>query len=177
MRNISALAIHPLGLQHADAIQRLAADPELAATTRIPHPYPENAAAEFIKVRLAEREQGQSVAFVITDGGELVGACGLNGIRASVAEELGYWVGRPYWGRGYATFGVQRVLAYAFEDVGLELVGSAALESNAASRRVLEKNGFRQIGLGPHNDPLLKRPHELLARYEITRPEWLAARR
>ena len=89
--------------------------------------------------------------------------------EAEIARELGYWIGRPYWGRGYASFGVKAVLDFAFEELNLALVGSCALESNTASRRVLEKNGFRLLRLEHHNDPLLKRPHERLAIYEKQR--------
>jgi hypothetical protein len=109
---------------------------------------------------------------VIKDRQEIVGLCGLHRIDGDQARELGFWVGRPFWGKGYASFGVKMVLQFAFQNLRLEWVGSRALESNAASRRVLEKNGFRLLRLEPHNDPMLKRPDELLAHYEITRTQW-----
>jgi RimJ/RimL family protein N-acetyltransferase len=169
---IQTAGINLLSLEHAEAIQRLAADPAIAATTRMPHPYPENGARNFITRQLQEREQGLSYVFVIQDHDQIVGACGLDGIENREARELGFWVGKPFWGRGYATFGVKMVLEFAFRELRLERIPAYALESNAASRRVLEKSGFRFLELRPHQDPLLKRPDELLASYEITRSAW-----
>jgi RimJ/RimL family protein N-acetyltransferase len=146
--------------------------PRSAATTRIPHPYPATAARDFITRQLAERAEGTAHVFVIKDRQELVGLCGLHGVDGEQARELGFWVGRPFWGRGYASFGVKMVLQFAFRNLRLERVGSAPLESNAASRRVLEKNGFRLLHLERHADPLLKRPDELLAIYTIGQIEW-----
>jgi len=157
----------------ADAIQTLASDPAIAATTRMPHPYPDNAARDFIAAQEKERMEGIAYVYAIKDHKELVGLCGLHGIEKDYARELGFWIGKPYWGKGYATFGVKMVLQFAFKNLRLERVGSCALESNAASRRVLEKNGFRLLHLGPHQDSGLKRPDEQVAYYEITRALWL----
>jgi RimJ/RimL family protein N-acetyltransferase len=161
-----------LSLAHAEAIQRLVSDPLVAATTRIPHPYPENGAREFIEQQMKERAEGNAYVFAITERREVVGVCGLHGIERKQARDLGFWTGRPFWGKGYATFGVKMVLEFAFQNLRLERVNACALESNAASRRVLEKNGFQLLRLEPHNDPSLKRPDELQAVYEITRLQW-----
>jgi [ribosomal protein S5]-alanine N-acetyltransferase len=163
--------IYLLSSADAEALQHLAADPAVAATTRIPHPYPENGARDFIASQLKERTEGTSFVFAIKDRQELVGLCGLHGIEREQARELGFWVGRPHWGKGYASFGIKMVLQFAFQNLRLEQVGSCALESNSVSRHLLEKNGFRLIGLAPHNDPLLKKS-ESLAHYEITRVQW-----
>jgi ribosomal-protein-alanine N-acetyltransferase len=157
----------------AEAIQALLSDSAIAATTRLPHPYPENGARDFIAAQEKERLEGTAYVFTIKDGKELVGACGLHGIEGDQARELGFWIGRPYWGKGYATFGVKMVLQFAFKNLRLDRIGSCALQSNAASRRVLEKSGFRLISVGPHHDPGLKRPDEHVAVYEITHAEWL----
>jgi RimJ/RimL family protein N-acetyltransferase len=169
---IKTAGVYLLSLEDADAVQRLASDAAVAATTRIPHPYPENGARDFISSQLKERADGTGYVFAIKDRQELVGVCGLHGIEAGRARELGFWIGRPFWGKGFASFGVNMVLQFAFQNLRLERVGSCALESNAASRRVLEKNGFRLLRSERHNDPFLKRPDELLATYEITRTEW-----
>jgi ribosomal-protein-alanine N-acetyltransferase len=169
----SNVGVYLLSPGDAEAVQRLASDPAIAATTRMPHPYPENAAREFISQQLKERAEGTTYVFAIKDRQELVGLCGLHGIESNHAREIGFWIGRPFWGRGHASFGVKMVLDFAFRNLRLERVGSCALESNAASRHVLEKNGFRLLRVVSHSDPLLKRPHELVAEYEITRAQWL----
>jgi RimJ/RimL family protein N-acetyltransferase len=84
--------------------------------------------------------------FERTDGApRLVGSCGL-GRRPSGAVELGYWIARPFWGRGYATEASRALvdIARALRLVSLE--GSHFLD-NPASARVLEKLGFEPIGI------------------------------
>src|SRR5690606_32464862 len=99
------IALVPTGPEHAEAIQRLAGHPDIAAMTPIPHPYPEDGAARFVRnVVLPGRAAGTFYGFVIEAGGEVVGHIGLKNVdRARGAAELGYWVGRPFWGRGYAS--------------------------------------------------------------------------
>jgi RimJ/RimL family protein N-acetyltransferase len=63
--------------------------------------------------------------------------------------ELGYWIGRPYWGRGYATAGARLVLSFGFGELGLRSIRATCLTTNAASARVLEKLGFEFEGPGP----------------------------
>ncbi len=171
MRNPGTYLIVP---EHADAIQRLAADARIAATTSIPHPYPEHGARDFIAQQLEDRAAGRAWAFAIVDEGELVGVCGVHGIAPGATPEVGYWVGVPYWGRGYATFGLGRLLEFVFTHLGLERVGARVLEANPASARVLEKRGMRFVCLQPNEDAALHPPGVPVAWYALTREEWLA---
>lgn len=87
--------------------------------------------------------------FVFANGGEtLVGAVTLSNVRRGVAESgtVGYWVGRPFAGRGHATAALKAVLAFAFDTLDLHRVEASCLPANLASRRVLQKSGFRQEG-------------------------------
>lgn len=87
--------------------------------------------------------------FIFADAGEtLVGAVTLSNIRRGVAESgtLGYWIGRPFAGRGHATAAVRAVLAFAFDTLDLHRVEASCLPANLPSRRVLQKSGFRQEG-------------------------------
>ncbi len=87
--------------------------------------------------------------FIFTDSDKsLVGAITLSNVRRGVAETgtLGYWVGRSYAGRGYATAAARAVVAWACEDLNLHRVEAACVPDNAASRRVLEKSGFQLEG-------------------------------
>jgi RimJ/RimL family protein N-acetyltransferase len=169
---MKATGIYSLSPEHADAIQRLLSDPDILANTRLPEPLAPDAAQTLIARRLEERAAGKGHPFAILDGPELVGICGLHEIEGSCARELGYWVGRPYRGNGYASFALRMLLDFAFRTLQLERVQTSAFESNAASRRVLEKGGFQLSRIAPHRDPLLKRPHEKLAHYEITASRW-----
>ena len=85
------------------------------------------------------------LAFLADD--TLIGGCGF-GAREGDAPELGYWLGAPYWGKGYATEAVRAVADYAFTEGGYEFINAGARVTNPASRRVLEKCGFQWTGVG-----------------------------
>jgi RimJ/RimL family protein N-acetyltransferase len=128
----------------AKAIARLASDRRVAGNTlRIPHPYSVGDAEQFIAA--VNRQDGEST-FVITHGGVLIGACGVD-VRESGAE-IGYWLGVPYWGQGYATEAARALIDHAFGVLGHQMLASGARVSNPASRRVLEKCGFQWTGVG-----------------------------
>lgn len=78
----------------------------------------------------------------------LVGGLTLSNIRRRAAQyvTLGYWMGQPFAGRGLMTEAVGVVIPFAFETLGLHRIHAAFLPVNMASRRVLEKNGFREEG-------------------------------
>ena len=87
--------------------------------------------------------------FIFADADQaLVGAITLSNIRRGVAEAgtLGYWIGRPYAGRGHATAAVSGLVAHAFDELKLHRVEAACVPTNLASRRVLEKAGFALEG-------------------------------
>ena len=105
-------------------------------TARIPHPYRIDDAKQWIG------SISHSGAYVITIGREIIGACGIE------EAELGYWIGVPFWGSGYATEAARRLIDYAFGDLGYKVLTASARVSNPASRRVLEKCGFEWTGVG-----------------------------
>jgi RimJ/RimL family protein N-acetyltransferase len=76
---------------------------------------------------------------------QLVGSCGL-GRRPSGAVEMGYWIGRPFWGRGYATEACTALVDIARTLALPSLEGSHFID-NPASARVLEKLGFEPLGI------------------------------
>jgi RimJ/RimL family protein N-acetyltransferase len=154
--------------EHADAIQQLASDPEVAATTRLPHPYPPGAAREFIERCAKERAEGESFVHAVVNGSTLVGVCGLHGVQPRQTTELGFWIGRPFWGKGFATFAAGNLLDFAFGPLQLAKVTARVLETNVASRRVLEKHSFQAVGQEPHQWPHWD-PTELLVVYAVTR--------
>lgn len=99
-----------------------------------------------------EARQGTDYTFFIflRDGSRetLVGGITLSNIRRRAAQfaNLGYWMGQDFAGKGYMTEAVRLVVAYAFDSLLLHRVHAAFLPHNMASRRVLEKNGFKEEG-------------------------------
>ncbi len=81
-------------------------------------------------------------------GEHLVGGLTLSNIRRRAAQyvSLGYWMGRRYAGKGLMTEAVGVAIPFTFETLGLHRIHAAFLPDNMASRRVLEKNGFREEG-------------------------------
>jgi RimJ/RimL family protein N-acetyltransferase len=79
--------------------------------------------------------------------GETIGAAGLQHLEGGPEVEVGYRFLKQQWGRGYATESARASLAYGFDEVGLTRIVAVALETNVASRRVLEKCGLREIGV------------------------------
>ena len=103
-----------------------------------------------LSVYAREMELGNAWPFFvfIDEGRTLVGAVTLSNVRRGVAETgtLGYWIGRPFAGRGHTTAAVRGVVGFAFDRVKLHRLEAACLPTNLASRRVLEKSGFRNEG-------------------------------
>lgn len=144
------VTIEALEPQHADAVQRLASDPEIGRTSNVPSPYPSDGAATFIAEAARQRARGTQFSFAIIANGTVVGVCSLVGVGETPGSaQLGYWVGRPYWGRGHATVGSRQVLEFGFNVLGLRTVQANCLPGNVASQRVLKKLGFRFTQLGP----------------------------
>ncbi len=100
----------------------------------IPHPYSVDDAKQFIET--VNKREGET-GFMITLDGALIGGCGMH-LREGVPE-IGYWLGVPHWGWGFATEAARAVIDYAFDDLGYETLQAGARVTNPASRRVLEK--------------------------------------
>lgn len=150
----SLTALVPIASRHADAVQRLvASDRSIVEQTRLPDPYPEDGAQRWIDHARPRHEQGEEYTFAVEHGGAVVGACGLIVSAGKREAELGYWIGRPYWGHGYATEAARMAVAFAFDRAGIERVVAVPLADNAPSRRVLEKAGLRFVGLRPAEAP------------------------
>ena len=125
-------------LEDAKQVAVLANERRVAENTAdIPHPYGVDDARQWISAAIS-----QSGDFVITIGGEVIGACSLEGAK------LGYWIGVPFWGCGYATEAARGLIDHAFGDLDHMVLTASARISNPASRRVLEKCGFEWTGVG-----------------------------
>ncbi|MGA8612757.1 MAG: GNAT family N-acetyltransferase [Xanthobacteraceae bacterium] len=129
--------------EDAEAMARLISDRRIAVNTaRIPYPYGVEDAEQFIA---AVNGQDGEVAFLITFDGALIGGCGV--AQSDSGPELGYWVGVPFWGQGFATEAARAIIDHAFGSLGHEVLEAGARVSNPASRRVLEKCGFQWTGV------------------------------
>jgi [ribosomal protein S5]-alanine N-acetyltransferase len=142
----TVISLEPIAPAHAAALQRLLEDPAIAETTPFPSPYPPHGAERYVEDALTLRAAGTKYTFTVLDpDGTPVGMSMLKDV-AGVEGELGYWIGKPYWGGGRATAAAHATLAYGFETLGLSTIRAVCLEMNVASLRVLAKLGFVQTG-------------------------------
>lgn len=155
--------------EHEEAVQAYARDSHISATTTLPYPYPDGGAREWIAKSLKEREQGTLYEYAVIHEETLVGVCGVLNISQG-SGEVGYWTGRPHWGKGYASQAVFILLEKAFGELNLNRTYAQCLLTNRASFRVLEKTGFHLTEV--KNLPDSKWPTEPVAVLEQRRDMW-----
>jgi len=163
------LDLRPLTMADAPRIATLADDFDIARMlTRCPHPY-SMAEAEALVRRGVEADPAAEVMFAIDLPGEgVIGTIGLDP-DGVLAAEVGYWLGRPYWGRGYMTEAVRGLLAWARDQWARRCVTARHFVDNAASAAVLAKAGFLYTGR-TEMLPCLARGEPVLNRWMV----WLA---
>ena len=108
-----------------------------------PHPYTRKDAEEWVAL---QSSKDPAEHFAICDAAGPIGGIGVNTQRgdSTNSAELGYFVGKPFWGRGIATAAAKAVTAYGFDTVGFIRIFAKVKISNGASARVLEKVGYRR---------------------------------
>ncbi|MEK6633137.1 MAG: GNAT family N-acetyltransferase, partial [Nitrospirota bacterium] len=142
------LLLRKFQLSDAPNVQRLAGAKEVAAGTFLPHPYEDGMAERWIADQERIHEEGTAVSFAITlaDNATFIGSIGLNIVQSHRHARLGYWLGLPYWNRGYGTEAVKAVLAYGFGQLNLNRIYAPHFLGNDASGRVLQKAGMTYEG-------------------------------
>lgn len=168
------LLLRPFELADGPDVQRLAGDRAIADTTlNVPHPYEDGMAESWIATHQPRYEAGElcNFAIVLRGSEELIGAVGLVIVPRFEQAELGYWIGKAHWGKGYCTEAARAVLECGFTTLRLHRIHASHLPRNPASGRVMEKLGMRHEGL--------RRGHvkkwgvfEDIEQYGILRDEW-----
>lgn len=143
------LVLRGFRMTDAPGVQALAGDVEVARNTlNIPHPYGVADAEAWIASHPDQLERRTAVTFAVTAGSaeELAGAVGLILDPDHDRAELGYWIGRAFWGRGYATEAARAVVAWGFGTLELHRIYATHFPRNPASGAVLRKIGMRPEG-------------------------------
>lgn len=109
----------------------------------LPYPYTERDAAEFIQSMLTA-DADKTFAFAVTLDDVAIGSIGVfRGVNVHRrTAEIGYYLGEPYWGRGYMTGAVKKACDYVFSHSDIVRIFADPYDYNIASQRVLEKAGF-----------------------------------
>jgi len=114
----------------------------------VPHPFTAEQAREFMEKGEQDWARGQAYRFAVTrrTDNAFVGGCGLR-LKEDGVFEIGYWLGKPYWGLGYASEAARRVMGFAFRDLKAPVLRASYFHDNPASGRVLEKLGAVPAGV------------------------------
>lgn len=134
------LLLRPPAASDATRIVEIAGDWEVARCLgRIPHPYGPSDVRDFLE-HTVPRELVWAI--LLRQSAWLIGVLGLSPRPDATCAELGYYIDRAFWGRGYATEAVRVIVRYGFERCGYQKLISAYFADNPASGRVLAKAGF-----------------------------------
>ncbi|WP_129713992.1 GNAT family N-acetyltransferase [Pedobacter sp. SYP-B3415] len=132
-----------LSPNHARALQALADNPLIARNLKDVFPSPYHLAdAEFFLRNIVPRQQGQTFGIFVNNVLAGVGSVLRQGDVYRRSAEIGYWLGQPFWGKGYATEAVRMLTEHAFSESGIQRIFAGVFSGNLASMRVLEKNSF-----------------------------------
>ena len=169
------LSLRPLRPRDAEALHRLVNDWEVTRTlAEIPYPYPRALADEWIASTVTQLADGLAYHLAITgkDGRTetLVGVVGLRVDATRRIGQLGYWVGRAYWGHGVATEAARRLTSWGFANLPIDLIVAEVTEGNDASCRVLRRIGFHESGTGVRSSLTTGDDH-LVTVFEATRDD------
>ena len=138
---------------------------------RMPHPYGEREANAWLASQAVGRP-GASYAITLEKTGALVGGAGLSPQGRGL--EIGYWIGEPHWGCGYATEAAHAMVDLAFRATQINELYAACRVINPGSRRVIQKCGFRYLGQGMIDSIAAGRV--AVDRYLLDRKTWVSLR-
>jgi ribosomal-protein-alanine N-acetyltransferase len=143
------MILRPFKLTDAKDVQTLAGHRDIAETTyNVPHPYEDGTAETWISTHEDKynKEEAVTLAMTLKEDGRLVGCISLFEVIKGHKGELGYWVGVPYWGKGYCTEAARAIMEYGFTELDLNRIHACYFTKNAASGRVMEKLGMSYEG-------------------------------
>lgn len=163
----------------APDIARLAGNRRVAAMlARMPHPYRGAHAQDFIARAGRQEGSGCTYALTVAETGAFIGCAGLAVKDKSDPKEsgleLGYWVGEPFWGMGFATEAAHALVDHAFRATAIGTLHASCRVINGASRRVIHKCGFQYAGQGMMDSAAAGRV--AVERYRLDRRTWVALR-
>lgn len=177
--NTPRLILRPWQDADAESLFKYACDPDIGPIAGWP---PHTSADDSLNIIRTVFAAPETYAVVLKSSGEPVGSCGImfadsphSTDMQSREAEIGYWIGKPYWGQGLIPEAVNTLLSRCFNDLNLDAVWCGYYDGNTKSKRVIEKCGFkfhhtnRDI-VSPLGD--LRTEHF----YIMTRPDYCASR-
>lgn len=168
-----SLYLQPFNKEDAFRIQELANDEELASILGLPHPYKIEYAEDWIAIQPELISNGIEYPLTIVSkkSKEIIGTITIRVDKNNNNGELGYWIGRDYWGNGFATESVKRIIHFGFDELKLNKIWASAISRNKASIAVLEKVGLQKEGTLRQNRLLLNK-YEDVDMYGLLQSEY-----
>lgn len=139
------LILRPLEMNDVDTITDLLQGDDIHKNIQsLPYPYTHTDAENFIQSTYEERDKGTGYIFGIIrrEDGVLIGVTGIHPKASHRRAELGYWLGKKYWGQGYMTEVARRIIQYGFEELDLNRIFARCYTHNVASAKVMQKAGM-----------------------------------
>lgn len=144
-----AIYLRPFTMADADLVTHYCSHEAMHQnTSNIPKNYTIDVANWWLSKLPDEFQQNKSAVFAITEKTSdlLVGAIGLHFQQSHNKAEMGYWVGNPFWGKGYCSQAAQTIIRYGFEQLYLNKIYAHHMAHNPASGRVMQKAGMEYEG-------------------------------
>ena len=131
-----------------DRCAELLGDYEVAKMlSRVPYPSDLEQGRQYLARSVQRWEnvaEADELGFHVDHEGKLIGGLGFKKLQET--PEIGYWLGRPYWGKGFMSEALRAAVGWVFENTGHERLACEAMPENPASIKVMEKAGFRAVG-------------------------------
>ncbi|MUJ66241.1 GNAT family N-acetyltransferase [Brucella abortus] len=169
------LVLRPPHAEDVDAISYLANNARVSSMlARMPHPYTRENALDFVG-RVRKGEMGNCIyAITQAETGIFMGCCGIHPYKHGEGLEIGYWLGEPYWGHGFATEAAHALIDLAFRATGIGRLHVSCRASNGGLRRVIHKCGFQFSGMGMADS--LAAGNVPVEHYVLDRRTWIGLR-
>jgi RimJ/RimL family protein N-acetyltransferase len=148
------LILRPYSLSDAKDLQHLIGDRDVSDTLQlVPYPHLDGMAEEWISDQLKEYPDNppyhRDIHLAITSRkqGFLMGTFSIMNISKETDKaEIGFWLGKPYWGQGYCTEAAKAAVKYCFTELGMNRVFATHMTRNPRSSRVMQKIGMQHEG-------------------------------
>jgi 8-oxo-dGTP diphosphatase len=141
--------LRPLVAADATAFHRLINDWDICRKLPdAPFPYPAALAGDWIAAAATDRAANKAHHFALVHEGVLIGCAGLRLARDKKSAELGYWLGKKFWGQGFAREVAARLVSWGFATLSVAKITATVAADNEVSIAVLARAGFTQTGAG-----------------------------
>jgi len=142
------LILKPYDLSDAQRVQKIGNDKAIAETTFIPYPYTLQKVEDWIKNHSSLVENGDAYPFamILKSEKQIIGTMTIRIDKEHNKGELAYWIGKDYWGKGYATEASKEILGFGFNELNLNRIWAPVMSKNKASGKVMQNVGLSYEG-------------------------------